>query len=273
MTTTVHADAPSRVGENGSVERVVRADSNRVIALIAGVLFITATVADLISTGLLNPLLGSSDYLVKIFANQDRVLVGVFFGLIGAFAAGGIAISLYPILRRYNDGLALGSVGFRLLEAALYLVGALGVLLLVTLSQDFARAGAPSASYFQTSGALLREFRDQANLASTLAFYLGAAMYYVVFYQSRLIPRWLSGWGLVGVTLGAAAALLVLFRVTGFMSTPQVVLNLPIAVQEMVLAVWLIVKGFSPSAFHSQPRRLRQSTASLDLRDEGRSNP
>lgn len=245
-----------------SVQRVGRADttpvgdeqtdlatqSGNLSAKIAGGLFITATVADLISTGLLNPLLGNSGYLVKIFANQDRVLVGVFFALLGAFAAGGIAISLYPVLRRYNDGLALGSVGFRVLEAALYLVGAISVLVLLTLSQDFARAGAPSASYFQTAGALIRALRDQANLVGTLAFYLGAGMYYAVFYQSRLIPRWLSAWGLIGVTLGAAAGLSVLFRITGFMSTLDVLLNLPIAVNEMVLAVWLIVKGFSSPA-------------------------
>jgi Domain of unknown function (DUF4386) len=74
-------------------------------------------------------------------------------------------------------------------------------------------------------------------------------MYYYVFYRSRLIPRWLSGWGLAGTALGAVAGLLVLFRVTGYMSAPQVALNLPIGVNEMVLAIWLLVRGFrSPAA-------------------------
>jgi len=224
---------------------------NRKTALIAGVLFIIATVADLVSTSLLNPILNSSDYLVKINANQDHIILGVFFLLFGAFAAAGIAISLYPILRRHNEGLALGAVGFRVIEATFYVFGTVGALLLLTLGQEFVKAGAPASSYFQTSGALLRALRDQAALIGTLAFYLGAMMYYYIFYTSKLIPRWLSGWGLVGVIPGMAAGLLVLFRATGFMSTPQVVLNIPIGVQEMVLAVWLIVKGFNSSAIAS----------------------
>jgi len=73
-------------------------------------------------------------------------------------------------------------------------------------------------------------------------------MYYYIFFQARLIPRWLSGWGIAGAVFGLAAGLLVLFRVTGFMSPLQVVLNLPIGVNEMVLAVWLIVRGFTSSA-------------------------
>lgn len=82
-----------------------------------------------------------------------------------------------------------------------------------------------------------------------LAFYTGATLYYLVFYRSQLIPRWLSAWGLVGPAgVRHAAGLLVLFRSIDLMSSTQIVLNLPIAVQEMVLAVWLIVKGFSSKA-------------------------
>jgi hypothetical protein len=85
-------------------------------------------------------------------------------------------------------------------------------------------------------------------MAGVLTFGLGALMYYWVLYQSRLVPRWLSAWGLVGITLVLVAGLLVMFRVAGPLSTTQVVLALPIGVQEMVLAVWLIAKGFNPPA-------------------------
>jgi hypothetical protein len=86
-----------------------------------------------------------------------------------------------------------------------------------------------------------------------LAFYTGATLYYLVFYRSQLIPRWLSAWGLAGTALGLVAGLLVLFQSIAVLSSTQVVLNLPIAVQEMVLAAWLIVKGFRPKAKPSAP--------------------
>ncbi len=205
-----------------------------------------------LSTGLLNPILNSSDYLLKTFANQDRVVVGASCQLVAAFASAGIAISLYPVLRRHGEGLALGSVGFRIIEGVLYVVVAIDALLLLTLSQQFVRAGAPNSSYFQSSGGLLLALRDRASLAGILAFYVGALMYYFVLYQSELIPRWLSGWGLGGAALGLLAGLLVLFRVIGYMSATQAILNIPIGVQEMVLAVWLIVKGFNSSATGSR---------------------
>jgi hypothetical protein len=81
-------------------------------------------------------------------------------------------------------------------------------------------------------------------VVSVLAFYLGAGMYYYAFYRSRVLARWLTEWGLLGVALGAVAGIIVLFRITGVMSPLQIALNIPIGVNELVLAVWLIVKGF-----------------------------
>ena len=137
-----------------------------------------------------------------------------------------------------------------------YIVGVIGLVLLLSLSQEFVNAGAPSSSYFQTLGViLLSGYHWVGNVAGTLAFYLGAMMYYYIFYRTKLIPRWLSGWGLVAVSMGIVASTLVMFQVMGSMSTVQVVLNLPIAVQEMVLAVWLIVKGFNSSAITSAEQK------------------
>ena len=221
-------------------------------ARVAGALFIAATVASLLSTGLLNPVFSGSDYLGKIAAHQDRIVAGSFFEIIAAFASAGIALSLYPVVRRHGEALALGSVGFRLLEGGLYLVAAVGTLLLLQAGRG-ATAGSPIPLYLRTSGALLLTLRNQAGLIAILAFYVGASMYYYVFYRARLIPRWLSGWGLAGTALGAVAGLLVLFRVTGYMSTPQVALNLPIAVNEIVLAIWLLVRGFDSSTAGSAP--------------------
>jgi hypothetical protein len=163
-----------------------------------------------------------------------------------AFACAGIAICLYPILKKHNAALALGAVGFRIIENVLGIVSAICLLSLVLLSQEYVKAGTSNLN-FQTLGTLLLGARDSISNIQLIPFCIGALMYYYVFYQSKLIPSWLSGWGILAIIMNLASALLVLFNVFGNFSTVQVVLSIPIGVQEMVIAAWLIVKGFSPS--------------------------
>jgi hypothetical protein len=128
------------------------------------------------------------------------------------------------------------------------MVGVFCVLLLVKVSEGFVQAGAPDGSHYQTLGELLSAGYTvgEAMVPGVFAFSLGALMYYWIFYQSRLVPRWLSVWGLVGVILGIANGLYDMFG--GIPNeTISMALDLPIFVQEMVLAIWLIVKGFNTS--------------------------
>lgn len=226
---------------------------DRRTAVVAGVLFIVATAASLLGrVVLLDPILKEgADILAKVAANQTQVAAGALFGLVAFFASGSIAIALYPVLRRHSEGLSLGAVGLRIIEATLYSIGAIAVLSMMTLARESVGAGAGASECFQASGALLMVVRSWAGMAGTLAFYTAGLLYYIVFYRSRLIPRWLSGWGIIAVTMGFTASILVVFQVVEPMTTPQIVLNLPIFLQEMVLAVWLIAKGFSPSALAS----------------------
>ncbi len=218
-------------------------------ATIVGVLFILgfAGIPSAVFTG---PILGTPDYLIKISANENQVIIGALFGLIMAVACANIAIWLYPVLKKHNEALALGSVGFRIIEAALFFVAAIGLLSLLTLSQEYVKAGAPDASHLQTLGTLLLAARDSASNLGFMAFTLGALMYYYIFYQSKLIPRWLSGWGFIAAALSLSQALLVMFGEEPF-STISFLLNIPILVNEIVLAVWLIVKGFDPTVIAS----------------------
>ncbi len=221
-------------------------------AIIVGVLFIIATVVHMVGNlSFSKPILDNPDYLIVASANGNQVITGALLLLIAAFACVSITIWLYPILRKYNEGLALGAVVFRLMEAMLIIVGVVGLLSILTLSQEYIKAGAPDASLFQASGTSLLAVRDGAGQLSMIAFTMGALMYYYVFYQSKLIPRWLSGWGFIGAALCLAAALLSMFGLIVPMGPVFLILNVPIGVQEMVLAVWLIVKGFNPSAIAS----------------------
>lgn len=217
--------------------------SRDIRATTAGVLLIVATAASLVATALLGSLLDGPGFLAGVSQHQDRMLTAGLFQLLAAFTSAAIAISFYPLLRQHAAGMALGSVGFRLIEGVFYALSAVGTLVLVALSAQLSAGGVVGAAT-QASGDLVRDLREAAAVVGVLAFYIGGTLYYVVFYRSRLIPRWLSVWGIAGTTLGAVGALLVLFRAIETMSGLQVALNVPIGVQEIVLAVWLIWKGF-----------------------------
>ncbi len=225
-------------------------NSTRKIALTAGVMFIIATVAALLANALVPDPTGA-DYLTSFSAHANRVSAGVLLYLIGHFACAGIAIVMYPVLKKWDAGLALGSVIFRTIETIFYTVGVVCLLSLLTLGQQFTTAGAADRTSLQAIGNLLVSVRDHAALMGVFAFCLGAFMYYTLFFQSRLIPRWLSGFGVVATILMMTACVLALF--SGNRITSYIPLAAPIAVQEMVLAVWLIVKGFSPSAKSREP--------------------
>jgi hypothetical protein len=123
--------------------------SERKTAMVAGALFIVATVASLMGNSFTGSILGASDYLTRISANGNPIMVGALLTFVAAAASSGIAISLYPVLRRYNEGLALGAVGFRLIEAVFYIVGAVCRLALFTLSQEYVSAGGQGASHMR----------------------------------------------------------------------------------------------------------------------------
>jgi hypothetical protein len=227
-------------------------NTNKKTARIVGVLFILGF-AGVVTALLAKPILDSPDYLIKISDNEDQIIVGALFQFIMAVACAGIGIALYPVLRRYNEGLALGAAGFRIIEAVFDIVGVVILLLLVTLSQEFVKAGAPESSYFQTAGVVLVAGNAWVNnVVVLLAWCIGALMYYYLFYKTKLLPRWLSGWGLVGAILTIVGSIFVMFRLIGPFSTIQGILNAPIGLQEMVLAVWLIVKGFNQEAISSK---------------------
>jgi hypothetical protein len=223
-------------------------NSYRNNAIMAGVLFIIATVTNMLGNLSIQPLLDATDYLIQISANENLMITALLLVLISAFASASIAICLYPILKKHHQALALGSVGFRVMEGMLYIIGVVALLSLLTLSQEYVTAGASNASLYQISATLLQAVKTWAGQLGVLAFTTGGMMYYYVFYQSKLVPRWLSGWGFLGAALSLASALLAIVGLLTPLSTVFILFNLIILVQEMVLAVWLIVKGFNSSA-------------------------
>jgi hypothetical protein len=221
-------------------------------AILAGVLYIIGTVAGILSLVLSAPVRDTQDSLTSAAANANQVIVATLFVLLMGLSLAMVPVVLYPILRRYNEVLALGYVVFRgALETVTYFVTAISWLLLLALSQLYVQAGAPAAPGFQVSGALLLKISSLTGIV----FCLGAVMFYAVLYQSRLVPRWISVWGLAALIPSLAAEFLALFALLDPLSATASLLHIPLAVQEMVLAVWLIVKGFSPSALAAASAR------------------
>jgi hypothetical protein len=159
-----------------------------------------------------------------------------------------VRVMMFPILRKQNEAVALGYVVFRgALEAATYMAMAVSWLLLLPLSRAYVKAGTSDTSIYQSLGAILFETEELGTIL-TIVFCLGAFMFYILLYQSRLVPRWLSGWGLIALIPYFASGLLATFAILSTYSSIQVGMQLPLALQEMVLAIWLIVKGFNSSA-------------------------
>ena len=222
-------------------------------ARIVGVLFIIATAAGILS-GFFVPGLFGPDDLANVWllaANENQIRIGALLEFTMAVAVAGIPIWMYPILKKHNESMALGYVGARIIEGVMFTIGVISLLALLTLSKEFVIAGTPDASYFQTLGALLLAVRSGESVFASFVFSLGSLMFYYLLYKSKLIPRWLSGWGLIGAILFLASAFLPLFG-HGMRSTIYLLLNAPGAVEEMVFAVWLIVKGFNSSAIASE---------------------
>jgi hypothetical protein len=237
-------DADGLFTQESIIRRRTKMNSTRKIAVMTGVLFIVATAANLVAAAI-TPALTGQDYLAQFPAHTNQVAAGAFLYLVAAFASGGIAVAMYPVMQKANAGLALGSVVFRALEAVFYTVEVVILLSLLTLGQQLTTAGAIDRTLFQAIGNSLLSLREYAGLVAVFAFCLGAFMYYYLFFQSQLIPRWLSGFGIVAIALMMVACMLALF--SGNLITSYIPLAFPIFLQEMVLAVWLIVKGFNPS--------------------------
>ena len=209
--------------------------ADRRAAVWIGVLYIIGTVALVLSAFVTDGVLTGPAFLAQIAAQPNQLAIGAVLVLLAGFALALVPIVFWPVGKRYNETLAMGYVVFRGgLETVIYIVGALGWLLLIPLSAE--PGAAALAGLVRTADPVIWE------QVGVFPFALGALMFSVLLYQSRLVPRWLSTWGLVGAVLYIVPPLGSMFGLS------LGVLMAPLAVQEMVMAVWLIAKGFNSTA-------------------------
>ncbi|WP_373233484.1 DUF4386 domain-containing protein [Cohnella sp.] len=211
------------------------------IARSVGVLYILGTVAGILSVVFSGATMGSADVLMKVSTNVDQVKLGTLFILIMGISLALVPVIIYPIVKKYNEALALGYVVFRgALEPFTYMVTAIW-LLLAGLSKENANTASSDGADLQSMSHLLSNSGEQIHSITMIIFSLGALMFYYLLYQSKLIPEWLSGWGFVASMIYLATG------VWAWFGTISNLALLPLGLQEMVMAVWFILKGFNPT--------------------------
>ena len=199
----------------------------RTETIVAGVLFIIATTTTMAAQLIIAPMLAASDVVDHVANYRSLFNLGVLFELANALASVGIAIALYPVIWRCSQGLAVAYVGLRTIEASVGVVAVVGLLTLLSNG---------------VSGVAVA-FHDWAFLMVLFVFSIGTLILYPLLYTFRLVPVFLSIWGVIGGGMLLCSILLILFGRIEIGSTADMILSLPIWINEMVLALWLIVRG------------------------------
>jgi hypothetical protein len=219
----------------------------RTTAIWVGALYIIATAAGLAAVAMNAP-----TAVASMAAGKSAILITALFDMIMALAVTGLGVMLYPVLMRDAttsgaQGLTMWYVGTRIIEGALFFVGVIAFVSMLSVSEAMVGVSAAQVVPYEAAGLALKRVFDYSWIAGQTIFCVGAVMLYWLLYRSKRVPRWLSAWGLVAAPMMLAA---------GFMlpvtndpnSTISSILYAPMGLQEMVLAVWLIARGFRPSA-------------------------
>ncbi len=209
---------------------------------IAGFLFIIAMIAGIFSVA---PSIDSTEYLTEATTNSNQVIIASIFQFIMSLSYIGIAILLYPIIKKFGNSLALGFLSLRIIAATLVILGTLLLLSILTLSQEAIIPLFLNNSELEVLGSILKTMRDYVNHVFMISILCASnIMLYILLIKSKLIPQWISVWGLIGSTLSILASFLVLFKVIDIITNEYIILNIPTALQELIMAIWFIVKGF-----------------------------
>ena len=232
-----------------SSRKVVQVNSARKIALVTGVFFMITIIPSPIAQFVLyDSVLTDVDYIVGAGADAN-VRLGAFLEVIIAIAIIGTAVTLFPLLKRQHEGFALGYVAARIFESTMIVVGIIGLLSVVTLRQEFAGvAGAEAASLVEVGRSLVAIHDWTFLLGPGLMPGLNDIMLGYLLYASRLVPRALALLGIVAGPVHFASFVAVLLGVIEAGSVGQGIASIPVAAFEVILGIWLIVKGFNPSA-------------------------
>jgi hypothetical protein len=219
--------------------------NSRRTALVAGVFYLITFVS--IPTLFLYGPARKTDFILGS-GSSTGLLVGCFLEVVVALAGIGTAVTLFPVVKRQNEGMALGFVASRTLEAAMTLTGVASLLSLLTLRKDLGTAvGADRAALLVAGASHVATYDSAFTLGQSLMPGINAILLGTLLYRSRLVPRVLPTLGLVGAPIHLTAVALTMFGVIDRVGTVAGIAVIPVAVWELSLGLYLVIKGFKPA--------------------------
>ena len=225
-----------------------KTNTYRTTARIVGAMYLAGFVVGITGIVLIQSILGAPDHLAALPANSMLLAFAAVLWLMAAAWDAAHGVLMFPVLKQHNERIAVGYLGFRIMDGLLIAIMVLFVLVQIPIGSEYLNAGAPDASYLQALSAVFMQAQlDAYNIAMTTLGVSGLILCYS-FYKSRLVPRLLAVWGLVGYAVILCGSVVEVF---GF--NLQVIHAIPGGLWEVFIGVWLIVKGFNPSAFVSEP--------------------
>lgn len=240
-------------------------NSTRRTAVVAGVFFIVAAVAAIIGLALYGPVLNDPNYVIGGAGNDTRIFWGAFFEVLLAIAAIGTAVTLFPIVKRQNESIALGYVAGRIVESLIIITGIISLLSVVTLRQDFAGATvANAASLVIVSKTLVVIHNWTFLFGPSLAIGVNTLLLAYLMYTSKLVPRIIPVLGLIGGPVIFASGIGEMFGLYQQISVWGAIGAIPVTAWEMSLAVWMIVKGFKPAPITAASTLVSKTGARAD---------
>lgn len=222
----------------------------RKIAIAAGLLYLITHVTSIGAVLLYDPILKNADYILGA-GSDTQIIVGALLDILLAMSVVGTAVALFPIVKRWNEGVAAGYIGLRTLEAAIIAIGVVPLLAVVTLRQTAGAIGTDPTTLMTLGSTLVTFYNFTFLLGPGLVCGVNTVLMAYLMYKSRLVPRFIPTLGLIG---GPVIFFYNAARIFGFyeqMPTWMAIAVVPIFAWEVTLALWMITKGFRSSAVTS----------------------
>ncbi len=214
---------------------------------LAGLLILVGMIAGIFSVA---PAIDSTDYLTEASHNYNQVIIAAIFQFILSLSYIGFAVLIYPIVKKLSNSLSIGFLSFRILAVSVSVIGTVLLLSTLALSELYVQNSSEGTSIFSTLGIVLKSTRDTINhIFMVLLLCSGNIILYILFFKTKLMPRWIALWGIWSAILSIFASGLILFKVVDIITPEYLIINVPTALFELFFGGWLIIKGFNRNIF------------------------